>query len=133
MRVVGWLEHKDEQKMIFRAPRQYSLFLHLALRFLAGLLINVTHGWHAAAGAALGDHDTLPSTPIPPRSWAATSLSQKTCTGKHSSASTLPPPGSFSLAGLALRYDLGLPSTCTHFPISPAGNGSCLATIILFS
>lgn len=109
------------------------LFLHLALRFLAGLLINVTHGWRAAAGAALRDRDTLPSTSICPRSWAATSPAQKTCTWKHSSVSPLPPPGFFSLASLTLCYDLGLPSTCTDFPTSPAGNGSCLVTIILFS
>lgn len=60
---------KDEGKMIFQVPRQCSLFLHLALRSAADLLISVTHGWRAAAGAALWAHDAPLSTPIPPSNW----------------------------------------------------------------
>lgn len=123
------------EKMIFQAPRQYSLFLHLALCSSADLLINVTHGWHAAAGAALRAHDASLSTPIPPSNW------QKGCYLPVSEnlymevllSEPFPSPGIFSPACFALCYDLGLPSTCTHFLTSPAENGSCLATIILFS
>lgn len=66
---------------------------------------------------------SLPATGI----WVATSQSQKNHTWKHSSVS--PPPGPFPLCFL--------PSAVILAPLclltSPAGNGSCLATIILFS
>lgn len=135
VRMVGWLGDKDEGKMIFQAPRQYSLFLHLALRASPDLLINVTHGWRAAAGAALQAHDTLLSTPIPPSNW------QLGCYLPVSEilymeallSEPFPSPRIFSPARLAFCYALGLPSACTHFLTSPAGNGSCPDTIILFS
>lgn len=65
VRMVRWLADKDEGKMIFQAPRQYSLFLHLALCSSADLLINVTHGWHTAAGAAPWAHDANTEHPHP--------------------------------------------------------------------
>lgn len=133
--MVGSLGDKDEGRMIFQAPRQYFLFLHLALRSSADLLINVTYGWRAAAGAALRDHEALLSTPTPPSNWQLGCYLpvSETLYMEALLSEPFPSPRIFSPACLALRYDLGLPSTCTHFLTSPAGNGSCLATIILFS
>lgn len=66
---------------------------------------------------------SLPATGI----WVATSQSQKNCTWKRSSAS--PPPGLFPLCVLPSAVILAP----LFFLTSPAGNGSYLATIILFS
>jgi len=133
--MVGWLGDKDEGKMIFQASRQYSLFLHLALCSSADSLINVTHGWRAAAGAALWAHDASLRTPILPSNCQLgcyLPVSENLYTAALLSE-PFPSTRIFSPAYLAFCYGLGLPSTRTHFLTSPAGNGSCLAAIILFS
>lgn len=128
-RMAGWLRDKDGGKMISQAPRQCSLFLHLALCSSADLLISAAHGWHAAAGAAPWACDTSLSTPITPALgiWVATSQAQKNHPWKSSSAS--PSPGLFPLCVL--------PSAMILAPLclltSPTGSGSCLSIIILFS
>lgn len=102
------------------APR---LTCSLAL-LTAGVLLQVqlsrpmTHRWAPPS---------LPAT----SSWLDTSHSHKTCAWKLSSASHS--LGCFPPSWLALCYDLELLSTCTHFLTSPSGNGSCPATIMLFS
>lgn len=115
VRMVRWLADKDEGKIIFQAPRQYSLFLHLALCSSADLLINVTHGWHTAAGAAPWAHDATLSTPIPPSNWHLGGYLPVSEKPYMEALLSEPSPRTFSPVFLALCCDPGSPLS-SHFP-----------------
>lgn len=128
VRMVRWLGDKDEGKMIFQAPRQYSLFLHLLsapqltcslMLFMAGTLLQVqlpgpwciTEHPHPSQQLAFGLlHPSLRKTSM------EVLLSE-------------PFPRTSSPCVLTSAMILAP----LRFLTSPAGNGSCLATIILFS
>lgn len=127
--------------MIFQAPRQSSLCLHLAPGSRAEALISAADSWRAAAGAAPRACDTRLRTPIPPstrQSGHCLPTSQPPSLWvegwKHGSAGPSPPPGFISpfVSCPPLYVWVSPPHALTSLT-SPAGNASCLATLILFS
>lgn len=138
MRIGGRLGQEDEGKMIFQAPHQPSLCLHLAPGAGAAALISAADGWGAAAGAAPRAWHGRPAPSLPaPRSGAAASPphSLQACGWKDgSSAGPSPPAGFISpFVSCPLLYAWVSPPHALTSLTFPAGNASCLATIILFS
>lgn len=113
--MARWLRDKDEGKMIFQVPCQYSLFLHLALCSSADLLINAAHGWHTAAGAAPLARDASLSTPIPPSNCLLGCYIPVSEKSYMEALLSEPFPRTYSPACLALCYDPGSP-LFSHFP-----------------